>query len=109
MLIMYRDIIMARDIWNHNGMPALIGSDFSGVVVDVGTQCSRLRLGDFVYGMSRLGLDSHSPFQQHFLADEDLTLKKPENTSSPVAASMGVGVVVCDYIRTTRPKTTPRS
>lgn len=80
----------------HNGMPALAGSDFSGVVVAVGSQCSKLRAGDYVYGLCRLGRNRYSPFQQTFLVDENLAFKKPDRISPQVAASIGIGVVVCD-------------
>lgn len=77
------------------GMPAVLGSDFSGVVVATGSQCTRLSKGDVVYASSNVGQNPYSPFQETFLVDEASVFKKSSNISAEQAAATGVGVLVC--------------
>lgn len=75
-------------------MPAVIGSDCSGVVVEVGEGCTRLKPGDYVFGSSRLGVNEYQPFQDNYLVDEDLVLKVQPTISHPAAATIAVGILV---------------
>jgi NADPH:quinone reductase-like Zn-dependent oxidoreductase len=79
-------------------MPAILGSDFCGIVDEVGSDCTKLQVGDHVFGLCRLGQNPYSPFQDKFLVDEDLAFKRPERLDAEVAASVGVGVLVCHFI-----------
>jgi NADPH:quinone reductase-like Zn-dependent oxidoreductase len=93
-----RDIEMTRPGSLRHGMPVLAGSNFSGVVIALGNECCKLRTGDYVYGLCRIGRNRYSPFQETFLVDEDLAFKKPDRISPKVAASIGIGVVVSDIL-----------
>ena len=77
-------------------MPAVLGSDFCGLVVQVGEGCEKLQTGDYAFGVCRLGMNQFAPFQETFLVDEDLVFKKEEEgrIAPEIAASMGVGVLV---------------
>ena len=75
-------------------MPAVLGSDFSGVVIEKGDQCTTLNKGDVVYGCSNLGQNRYSPFQETFVVDEASVFKKGENISREQAAATGVGILV---------------
>lgn len=75
-------------------MPAIMGSDFCGLVIEAGSECTKLQTGDYVFGLCRLGQNQYSPFQETFLVDEDTVFKKEKGLGAEVAAGLGVGVVV---------------
>lgn len=75
-------------------MPAVLGSDLCGLVIETGDGCTRLANGDYVYGISRLGQNAYSPFQETFLVDEDFLFKKTENVAPETAAIVGAGLLV---------------
>ncbi|KND93394.1 Zinc-type alcohol dehydrogenase-like protein [Tolypocladium ophioglossoides CBS 100239] len=79
------------------GMPAVLGSDFSGVVVGTGSQCTRLSKGDVVYASCNLGQNLCSPIQETFLVDEALVFKKSDNISAEQGAATGVGVLTAAF------------
>lgn len=76
------------------GWPAILGSDHSAVVVETGEGSTRLKKGDHVYGLSRLGQNDFSPFQEMFLVDEDYIFKGTDDLPLEVAAILGTGFLV---------------
>jgi NADPH:quinone reductase-like Zn-dependent oxidoreductase len=81
-----------------NEWPAVLGSDCVGVVIDVGTDCKKLKRGDYVFGCAPLGQNKFTPLQETFLVEEDVFFKKPSNLSIEEAATVGVGLLVCIHI-----------
>ncbi|KAK1760277.1 chaperonin 10-like protein [Echria macrotheca] len=73
--------------------PAVIGSDFSGVVVETGPDCKKLSKGDIVYGCAPVGIGEFSPFQETFLVNEDWVFKKSENVALDAACTVGAGIL----------------
>ena len=73
--------------------PAVLGSDAFGVVVAAGEGCTKLKTGDYVYGCVRIGQNEFSPFQETFLADEDLVFKN-HGLAPEDACTVGVGYLV---------------
>ncbi|KAL2137260.1 hypothetical protein VTI74DRAFT_4991 [Chaetomium olivicolor] len=73
--------------------PAIIGSDCAGVVIEVGPGCTRLKPGDYVYGCAPLGQNKFTPFQETFLVEEDVFLKKSGNLSVEETTTIGVGLL----------------
>ncbi|VUC23793.1 unnamed protein product [Clonostachys rosea] len=91
------EVLMAQSGILTTEMPAILGSDFCGIVDEVGNSCTKFQVGDHVFGLCRLGQNPYSPFQDKFLVDEDLAFKKPERLDAEVAASVGVGVLTSAY------------
>ncbi|KAG7292856.1 hypothetical protein NEMBOFW57_002901 [Staphylotrichum longicolle] len=76
-----------------NEWPAVIGSDCAGVVLEVGPDCTKLSPGDHVYGCAPLGQNKFTPFQDTFLVDEEIFLKKSANLSVEETATVGAGLL----------------
>jgi NADPH:quinone reductase-like Zn-dependent oxidoreductase len=76
------------------GFPAIIGSDFSGIVLETGEGSRKLEIGDTVFGMSGLGRSQYSPFQDTLLVDEDSIFKKSNSIAADAAATLGVAALV---------------
>lgn len=74
--------------------PAVLGSDTAGVVVSTSPDCTKLRIGDYVYGCVPIGLNAYSPFQETFLVDERWTFKKADRIGVEEASTIGAGVLV---------------
>jgi len=74
--------------------PAVLGSDFSGVVTEVGEDSTRLKKGDYVYGCALIGRNDYTPFQETFIVDEDIVFKKGEKFSHEEASTIGAGLLV---------------
>lgn len=92
-------ITWSDELCRANGMlvsswPATIGAEACGVVLETGPGCSRYKSGDCVYGLVRLGSNAYAPYQETFLADEDLFFKKAERISMEEASVVGVGLIV---------------
>jgi NADPH:quinone reductase-like Zn-dependent oxidoreductase len=75
-------------------MPAILGSDFTGRVVQAGSEVTKFDTGDYVFGLCRLGQVKYSPFQETFLVDEDAAFRLPGTVSAAAAATMGTAVLV---------------
>ena len=77
-----------------NEWPAVLGSDFAAVVIELGEGCTRLDAGDYVFGCSLIGQNKYTPFQDTFLVDEDLVFKKADGMSVETASATAVGLLV---------------
>jgi NADPH:quinone reductase-like Zn-dependent oxidoreductase len=83
----------------HTGMlitswPAVIGSDVSGLVLEVGAGCGKIKKGDYVFTCVPVGISEFSPFQEAFLVNEDWVFKKEENVGFEEACTVGAGLLV---------------
>lgn len=74
--------------------PAVLGCDAGGTVIRTGADCSKLKVGDGVFGCTRVGQNEYSTFQETFLMDEDLAFKRPDRLTAEPACTMGVGLLV---------------
>ena len=74
--------------------PAILGCDASGVVLEACEGVTKLKPGDHVFGCTRVGQNSYSTFQETFLMDEDLAIKRPGNVSTEAACTIGVALYV---------------
>lgn len=86
--------------WQHLQMmnvPAILGSDFSGIVEEIGNAVAKpLRKGDRVFGVAH-GSNSLRPnngaFAEYVCVKGNLVLKMPDNKSFEELAGSGVAVV----------------
>jgi NADPH:quinone reductase-like Zn-dependent oxidoreductase len=91
--------------------PIVLGCDASGVVVAIGEHVEKFKIGDQVFGCTRLGAPGYSTFQEYvrhslspwygtvthasqFIMDEAITFLKPHNLSTEQAATVGAGLLV---------------
>ncbi|KAF5550068.1 zinc-binding alcohol dehydrogenase domain-containing protein [Fusarium napiforme] len=79
---------------HHSGMmvnewPAILGSDGGGVVIEVGPDVARLDVGDYVYSCAPVGQNRFTPFQDAYLAQEDLLFKLGDNISLEDSCTIG--------------------
>ncbi|KAF4436708.1 hypothetical protein FACUT_6303 [Fusarium acutatum] len=79
---------------HHTGMmvnewPAILGSDGAGVVIEVGPDVARLKVGDYVYSCAPVGQNRFTPFQDAYLAREDLLFKRGNNISLEDSCTIG--------------------
>ncbi|KAF5570800.1 zinc-binding alcohol dehydrogenase domain-containing protein [Fusarium phyllophilum] len=79
---------------HHTGMmvnewPAILGSDGAGIVIEVGPDVARLKVGDYVYSCAPVGQNRFTPFQDAYLAQEDLLFKKGSNISLEDSCTIG--------------------
>lgn len=75
--------------------PLILGSDFSGVVVEKGSKVSSLEIGDAVYGTNGLAIDSLTDrscvtgtYAEYTAVKSDKVAKKPENITFSQAATI---------------------
>lgn len=73
--------------------PIVLGCDASGVVAEVGEGVSKFKVGDKVFGCTRLGHAGYGTFQEYFIMDEKLTFKNEGSLSLEEAATVGVGAL----------------
>lgn len=76
-------------------LPAVIGADFSGFVVDKTDKVVDFNIGDHVCGTQRFPFTSHGTHAQYTLVDiHDATIaKKPKSISFEIAAAAGVASI----------------
>lgn len=74
-----------------NGFPAILGVDISGVIVDVGSNVTRFKIGDPVFTSKELGTDGG--FAEYVAAAQDTLVHKPEKISFEEAASLGIAAL----------------
>lgn len=67
-------------------MPLILGNDFSGVVVKVGSKVSTFKIGDEIYGRPRK--NKIGTFAEYIAIHEDDIALKPKNLSFEEAASI---------------------
>lgn len=70
----------------HYKMPLIMGNDFAGIIVEVGSKASKFKVGDEVYGRprkSRIGT-----FAEYISIHEDDIALKPTNLTFEEAASI---------------------
>ena len=75
------------------GWPLGLGVDGSGVVVEAGSEAKSkygFKIGDAVFGCTRLGSLGYNGAQEYFLFDAAVTIPKPDNISLVEAATLGV-------------------
>ncbi|ANN33287.1 MULTISPECIES: NADP-dependent oxidoreductase [Bacillus] len=67
-------------------MPLILGNDFSGVIVKVGSQVTRFKVGDAIYARPRK--NKIGTFAEYIAIHEDDIALKPKNLSFEEAASI---------------------
>ncbi|OQR57499.1 NADP-dependent oxidoreductase [Bacillus sp. CDB3] len=67
-------------------MPLILGNDFSGVIVKVGTKVTQFKVGDEIYARPRK--DKIGTFAEYIAIHEDDIALKPKNLSFEEAASI---------------------
>lgn len=74
---------------------SIIGCDFSGTVVEVGSQSTRnWKIGDRIAGVVHGGLfPDKGAFAQYLKVESDLAWKPPENITDQEAATFGISAV----------------
>ncbi|KID91956.1 oxidoreductase, zinc-binding dehydrogenase family superfamily [Metarhizium guizhouense ARSEF 977] len=77
--------------------PAVIGSDFCAQVIETGPECTKVKKGDYVYGVCRIGQKAYSPFQETFLVDEDLVFKVEGALTPAQASTIAVGTITSAF------------
>jgi NADPH:quinone reductase-like Zn-dependent oxidoreductase len=77
-----------------NEWPAILGSDGAGVVIEVGPDVTRLKVGDYVYSCAPVGQNRFTPFQDAYLAREDLLFKRGTNISLEDSCTIGTCLLV---------------
>ncbi|PQE23875.1 hypothetical protein CJF30_00008853 [Rutstroemia sp. NJR-2017a BBW] len=82
--------------------PVVLGCDASGEAVEVGEEVTKFKVGDGIFGCTRLGFKEYGTFQEFVgflflldshLMDEELAFKRPGNISVEEAATVGVGLL----------------
>ncbi|MFF2342610.1 NADP-dependent oxidoreductase [Bacillus mycoides] len=67
-------------------MPLILGNDFSGVIIKVGTKVTQFKVGDEIYARSRK--DKIGTFAEYIAIHEDDIALKPKNLTFEEAASI---------------------
>lgn len=73
--------------------------DVAGVVVEIGSEVTRFKVGDKVFGCQGVGFPGSGGAAEYCLFSEDIAFKKPDHISLAEAATMGVG----NQVRIPRP------
>jgi NADPH:quinone reductase-like Zn-dependent oxidoreductase len=96
---LFTGINPSEPFMSHTGLliesyPAVLGSDVTGVVLSTSPDCTKLHVGDYVYGCVPIGLSAYSPFQETFLVDERWIFKKADRIGLEEASTIGAGLLV---------------
>jgi NADPH:quinone reductase-like Zn-dependent oxidoreductase len=75
------------------GLPAVLGLDVAGVVVEVGPGVTRFAVGDEVYGLAGGVGDLSGSLAEYVAADADLLARKPSRLSMAEAAALPLAVI----------------
>jgi NADPH2:quinone reductase len=78
----------ADGTWAALRLPAIIGSDFSGVIDSVGANVSEWRRGDEVFGAAPFREGRRGTYAEFHLADSETIARKPANLSHVEAAAV---------------------
>ena len=78
----------ADGTWATLRLPAIIGSDFSGVIDSVGANVSEWRRGDEVFGAAPFREGRQGTYAEFHLADSETIARKPANLSHVEAAAV---------------------
>src|SRR5712691_1685599 len=78
----------ADGTWASLRLPAIIGSDFSGVIDSVGANVSEWRRGDEVFGAAPFREGRQGTYAEFHLADSETIARKPANLSHVEAAAV---------------------
>jgi NADPH2:quinone reductase len=78
----------ADGTWAALRLPAIIGSDFSGVVDSVGADVSEWSRGDEVFGAAPFREGRHGSYAEFHVADAETVARKPANLSHVDAAAV---------------------
>ncbi|KAF3183387.1 hypothetical protein TWF225_005130 [Orbilia oligospora] len=65
--------------------------DVAGIVVEVGSEATKFKVGDRVFGCQGVGFPGSGGAAEYCLFRDDIALKKPDHISLVEAATMGVG------------------
>ncbi|WP_424932988.1 zinc-dependent alcohol dehydrogenase family protein [Amaricoccus macauensis] len=79
---------MGKDLPLSPDLPALLGMDFAGVVVEVGQGVSDFAEGDEVYGCAGGLADIRGALAEYILSDARLVAKKPKSLDMRQAAAL---------------------
>ena len=78
----------ADGTWATLRLPAIIGSDFSGVIDSVGAGVSEWRRGDEVFGAAPFRVGRQGSYAEFHVADAETIARKPGNVSHVEAAAV---------------------
>ncbi len=78
----------ADGTWASLRLPAIIGSDFSGVIDSVGAKVGEWRRGDEVFGAAPFRGGLQGTYAEFHLADSETIARKPANLSHVEAAAV---------------------
>jgi len=100
---LYVGLNPAEPFMQHTGIlitswPAVIGSDVSGLVLETGPDCKKIKKGDYVFTCVPIGISEFSPFQETFLVEEDWVFKKGDNVDLEEACTVGAGIFTAGLV-----------
>jgi len=85
--------------WAELTLPAILGSDFSGVVDQVGDGVTDWAPGDAVFGLAPFRRSSTGTYAEYYVAETQVLMRKPDGLSHveaaaiPLAAATAVDVI----------------
>ncbi|KAK6350496.1 hypothetical protein TWF718_003687 [Orbilia javanica] len=65
--------------------------DVAGVIVEIGSEVTKFKVGDRVFGCQGVGFPGSGGAAEYCVFREDIAFKKPDNVSFAEAATIGVG------------------
>ena len=80
--------VMGEDLPFAPALPAVLGMDFAGTVVEVGEGVTDYKIGDEVYGCAGGLADLQGTLAEYMVADAKLIALKPQNLSMREAAAL---------------------